>query len=115
MATTIGEKIRVRRNELGWSTRELADKMGYANQSAISRIESGERDVPQSKVAQFAKVLRTSVAYLMDWDINASLANITERARNDSGFMSLIEDINELSPEQLDGVRVFVGLMLKND
>lgn len=37
----VGEKIKQRRMELGWSLRELAKRMGYANQSTISRIESG--------------------------------------------------------------------------
>ena len=65
---TIGEKIKERRKELGWSLRELSDRMGYANHSTIARIESGTVDIPQSKVVRFAEVMGTSVAYLMDWD-----------------------------------------------
>lgn len=58
----IGEKIKERRIELGWSLRELADRMGYANHSTIARIESGAVDLPQSKLAKFAEVMGTSVA-----------------------------------------------------
>lgn len=65
---TTGERIKQRRLELGWSLRELAKRMGYANQSTISRIESGAIDIPQSKVVKFAEVMGTTVAYLMDWD-----------------------------------------------
>ena len=65
---TTGERIKQRRLELGWSLRELAKRMGYANQSTISRIESGAIDIPQSKVVKFAEVMGTTVAYLMGWD-----------------------------------------------
>ena len=65
---TTGEKIKQRRVELGWSLRELAKRMGYANQSTVSRIEKGEIDIPQSKVVKFAEVMGTSVAFLMDWE-----------------------------------------------
>lgn len=65
---TTGDRIKQRRVELGWSLRELAKRMGYANQSTISRIESGAIDIPQSKVVKFAEVLGTTVAYLMGWD-----------------------------------------------
>ena len=64
----IGEKIRQRRMELGWSQRDLAAKMGYSNHSTVGKIETGKVDVPQSKIVKFAEVLKTSIAYLMDWE-----------------------------------------------
>jgi transcriptional regulator with XRE-family HTH domain len=63
----IGEKIKLRRIEKGWSLQELADRMGYANKSTVARIESGKIDPPQSKVVKFASALDTSVADLMGW------------------------------------------------
>lgn len=65
---TTGERIKARRLELDWSLRELAKRMGYANQSTIARIESGKVDIPQSKVVKFSEVLNVSIAYLMGWD-----------------------------------------------
>ena len=44
---TVGEKIRLRREELGMSQEELAAKMGYSNRSTIARIESGGNNVNQ--------------------------------------------------------------------
>ena len=64
----IGEKIKQRRLDLGWSQRELAAKMEYSNHSTIGRIESGSVDIPQSKIVRFSEVLGVSVAYLMDWE-----------------------------------------------
>lgn len=65
---SIGVRIKTRRTQLKMSQRELANKMGYSNHSTIARIESGKVDIPQSKIVQFADALRTSVAYLMEWD-----------------------------------------------
>lgn len=64
----IGEKIKQRRLELGWSQQELADRMGYTSKSTITRIEKGINDVAQKNIEKFAKVLNVSIAYLMDWD-----------------------------------------------
>lgn len=61
------ERIRIRREELGLSQEELAKKMGYKSRSSINKIETGENDIPQSKVKQFAIALDTTIAYLMGW------------------------------------------------
>ena len=68
MATTIGNRIMERRQQLGWTQSDLAFKMGYKTKSAINKIELGINDVSQSKVVKFAEVMGTSVAYLMGWD-----------------------------------------------
>lgn len=72
----IGEKIKKRRLELGWSQQELADKMGYTSKSTITRIEKGINDVAQKNIEKFAKVLNVSVAYLMDWENEPLLIEI---------------------------------------
>ena len=64
----IGERIKIKRKEKGWSQRDLAAKIGYSNHSTVGKIETGKVDLPQSKVIQFAEVLGVSVAYLMGWE-----------------------------------------------
>lgn len=64
----IGEKIKARREQLGWSQDDLAKLMGYKSRSTINKIESGVNDITQSKVVAFAKVLDTTPAYLMGWE-----------------------------------------------
>ena len=59
-------KIRALREELGWSQQELADKMGYTSRTTIAKIEAGKVDISQSKIVQFAEVLNTTPAYLMN-------------------------------------------------
>ena len=65
---SIGEKIKQKRIENGWSQRDLAAKMNYSNHSTVGKIETGKVDIPQSRIVQFAEVLGVSVAYLMGWD-----------------------------------------------
>lgn len=64
----IYKRIKSRRLELGWTTDELAKRMGYKDRSSISKIENGKADIPQSKVKEFAEVLDTSVSWLIGID-----------------------------------------------
>ena len=64
----IGDMIKKRREELGMTQEELAEKLGYKSRSSINKIESGINDLPQSKIVEFAKVLKTTPSYLMGWE-----------------------------------------------
>ena len=64
----IYNRIRMKRQELGWTMDELAKRMGYKDRSSISKIESGKADIPQSKVKAFAEVLGTTVSWLLGID-----------------------------------------------
>lgn len=71
--STVGENILAIRKQLGWTQEELANKMGYKSKSSINKIELGLNDIPQSKIAQFAKVLGVSPARLMGWEEDTSI------------------------------------------
>lgn len=104
----IGEKIRERRKELGWSLRELANRMGYANHSAVQRIEKGVVDVPQSKIEKFSEVLRVPVSYLMSWEEiqknNDIISDVVVRMRTDEGFLRAVESLYNMDSERLDAL-----------
>ena len=61
----IYERIKQRRQELGLTVEDLANKMGYKDKSSISKIENGKADIPTSKVIAFARALETTTAYLL--------------------------------------------------
>lgn len=65
----IGEKIKKRRIDLGYSQEKLAKELGYKSKTSIHKIEAGINDITQSKVIEFAKILKTTPAYLMDLEI----------------------------------------------
>ena len=64
----IGERIRQRRDELGMTQDELARAAGYKSRSSINKIEVDGRGLPQSKIVDIARALKTTPSYLMGWE-----------------------------------------------
>lgn len=113
----IGEKIKQRRMELGWSQRELARRMGYSDNSTLARIEQGKVDIYQNKIVQFSEVLGVSIAYLMDWEEeqqkNDTISDIVLRLRTDSKFMSAVESLYNLDKDKLDSIEQMLHTLFK--
>ena len=74
---TTGERIRHRRKELGMAQTELADRMGYRNVSTVSKIECGINNISVKKLNKFAKVLKTTTAYLMGYEEEKEMKTTT--------------------------------------
>ena len=53
---TLGEKVKLKREELNLSQEELAEKMNYKSKTSIHKIEVGITDLPLSKVKELAAV-----------------------------------------------------------
>ena len=64
---TVGERIRQKREELGYTQEELALKLGYAGRSSVNKVENSE-EVTMKKIKLYAKALNTTVEYLMGWE-----------------------------------------------
>ena len=67
---TIGERIRIRREQIGMSQLELAEKIGYKSKSTIAKIELDGRELRQSKIKAISDALNTTPSYIMGWDEN---------------------------------------------
>ncbi len=67
----LSRRVRQRREELGLSQEELADRMGYRSKSSITKLEKGVNDLPQSKLEELAAALNTTPAWLLGLDIPA--------------------------------------------
>lgn len=63
-----GDRINKIRVEKGMTQDELAKAVGYKTRSAIAKIESGERDAPQTVIVALAKALGVTPSYLMGWE-----------------------------------------------
>ena len=63
---TIGERIKIRREQLGMTQEEVAKKCGYKSRSSINKIELS-RDLPLRKVQLMADALETTPSELMGW------------------------------------------------
>lgn len=65
---TVGERIKIRRCELGLSQADLAKKMGYSDKTAVSKAETTGDNITTTKVMKFAKALDCSFDFLMGWE-----------------------------------------------
>lgn len=113
----VGEKIKARRMELHMSQRDLAAKMGYANHSTITRIESGQVDLPQSRIVQFAEVLGVRPGYLMGWaDSPEDAGALAAKVLKDPEAFQFMQDYMALSEADRYALRLVVeSLKAKKD
>ena len=69
---TFPGKFKEYREKSGLSQEQLAAKLQLAglnlNQKAISRIETGDRVVPDFELLYFAEIFRVPVTALLAWD-----------------------------------------------
>ena len=64
----VGDRIRIRREQLGMKQEELGRKIGYKSRASINKIESNQRKLPQDKIKIIADALMTTPGYIMGWD-----------------------------------------------
>lgn len=85
----IGERIKERRTELGWTQDQLCQKAGISK-SFLSELENGKRSVSADNLLDLARALGVSLDYLMtgrekgtklaELQIPASLAKFADDA-----------------------------------
>lgn len=66
--SSIGDRIRIRREQLNLSQSELAQKLGFKSRSSINKIELDQRNLTQSKIKAIADALDTTPSYIMGWE-----------------------------------------------
>ena len=65
---TTGERMKQRRKEIGLSAEKVAERLGVSP-ATIYRYEKGDIEkVPVDILAELAKILQTTPAYLMGWE-----------------------------------------------
>lgn len=88
------KRIKKRREELGMSQDELAQKLGYKSRSTIAKIEKGENDITQSKIAAFAQALQTTPGNLMGLD-SEDTSTISPAAQKYQILLNITPDLSE--------------------
>ena len=66
--TTIGGRLKAKRKEAGYSQEKLAELL-MIKQNTLSKYESGDHDVPTDVLSMAAKLLNTTLSYLV-WGNN---------------------------------------------
>lgn len=63
---SVGNNIKKRRNALGMTQSELADRLGYSGKWSIAKIEAGASDLTIPKIKLFADALMCSIEDLTE-------------------------------------------------
>ena len=62
---TIGERIKNRREELGLTQQELAERLGNKSRASVSTVEHNKEDMTITRIRQYAEALQTTPSYLI--------------------------------------------------
>lgn len=100
---TIYERIKYLRESLNMSQQELAEKVGYKDKSAISKVERGDRDINQKMIMKYAQVLGVSPTYILyGQEPEAKKENPPEDPKITEGKRKLLEFANSVPEEKID-------------
>ena len=110
----IGERIKARREELGMTQQQLADRLGYKSKTSINKIEIGKNGIAQKKIVDFANALQTSIEYLMEmdndtdenpahpgWYTDPETARVAQEIFDDRDLHALFDAARNSKPEDL--------------
>ena len=97
---TIGQRIKIKREEKGLSQKELANLIGYESKTAISFIEADKRELPFEKLSEVAKVLEVSPNWLLGWSEEPILIK--------TDLSLTIEELEGLNSDQLARIRDYI-------
>ena len=67
---TVGERIKQKRLELGWTQDDLAKRMGYNGRSGVCAAETKGDNITTTKVKKFADALGVTPRWLMGYEDN---------------------------------------------
>ena len=108
---TIGERIKLRREQLGLTQDELAKKCGYKSRSSINKIELS-RALPLQKIEVMANVLETTPSELMGWTEEIDYhteKDVVEVHEDSSEAQELFERYKNAIPEIQKAVDSLLG------
>ena len=114
------KNIRSRRIALKMTQQELAQKLGYKSTSTIAKIESGENDIPQAKLAAFADAGNTTPAALMGINNAAPTQNLPENtvtctiSEGKPQLEEMIRKLDSLSEKDLNRLLSVIKPLIEN-
>lgn len=79
----VAQRIKKRREELGYSQEHLANLLGYKSRATINKIELGINKIAGYKLSNMARALNTTVDYLVgntSYSSNTSEERMTQEA-----------------------------------
>jgi len=107
MDRTLGQHIRILREEKGLTQRALSQAVGFRSLAHLSDIEAGKRNPGKETLAKFAKALDVPVSELAHLDtreaIEAAKLLFARRPEMVGVFLKIIAVAKDVSAEELLG------------
>lgn len=98
---TIGQRIKLRRKELGMSADELGQKIGK-NRATIFRYENGDIEkLPVDNLKPIAEALLTTPQVLMGWEEKTAAENGNGMSEAKLQLLDIAENCTEEEAERL--------------
>lgn len=103
----VGKRIKEARLKRSMSQTRLAELAGYKDKTAISKIESGRFDIPQTKLVAIAEALGVSASYLIDGYIDNGyytvdgVAEIAQQILDNPNMRALFDAARDCTPEDM--------------
>ena len=98
--SSIGQRIKRRREELNLTQDDLARKLGYQSRSSINKIELGKQSLTQSRIKAFAIALGVTPTNLMGWEDEQSSEIKKQSLERFSSYAELLNQLNEQGQEE---------------
>jgi transcriptional regulator with XRE-family HTH domain len=96
----VGNRIRIRRNLLGWSQEKLGDLLGLTFQQ-IQKYEKGLNRVSASRLWDFSTVMDTPISFFYDDMDVSTLESSPRRYSNPQAEYTLSENIEMLESDPM--------------
>lgn len=118
---TTSNRLKLAMHETGKKQADIVRQTGI-DKGSLSHYVSGRYVPKQDAIYKLAKALDVSEMWLWGYDCpkerpasqkeNDALVDLIERLRNDKGFRHLVMKLDELNPEQLEGLMKLMGIDL---
>ena len=106
---TIGERIRIRRKELGLTQEDLAKKLGNKSRASVCTVEKDKEDLTTTRIRQYADALECTPAYLMGWEDEDIMEDYFPNENISTEDQALLDQYHNVSPE----TKAAIDLLLK--
>ena len=103
------KRIYLRREELHISQRQLAEMLGYATRTYVSRVELGTLPLAKERLPKWADALKTSVSYLLHEQEDAASVTVS----SDPLLDMLISNYDQMNADEKKILFDFSNLILK--
>lgn len=101
---TVGERIKILREQLGMSQIDFATKLNVSKQNLYKYENNIITNIPSDKIEAAAKLCNVSPAYLMGWEDEEKIANSLYALTVSPKLQQLVDIVTGMNPEQIDKV-----------